>query len=142
MVLGQPWAALWLIFWVITAFNTLELAPPFYAWGRAYGVLFAWTIANTAPFPLCLLLLALAHRTRAEGSLEGERLVCCAPPPGDHEFMKKEGDEPPKTRRGFMRNIEELRAIDDTSLIFEDHILAAIYEDDLGTVTEVWTGVR
>ncbi|KAI0193656.1 hypothetical protein EV127DRAFT_247974 [Xylaria flabelliformis] len=39
MVLGQqPWAALWLIFWVITAFYTLELAPPFYARGRAWAL--------------------------------------------------------------------------------------------------------
>ncbi|KAH9885930.1 MNNG and nitrosoguanidine resistance protein [Xylariomycetidae sp. FL2044] len=81
MVVGQPWTALWLIFWVITnvstAFYNLELAPDFYRWGVAwplhhvvaasrqilfdlhgsvalhFGVLVAWVAVDTALFPLC-----------------------------------------------------------------------------------------
>ncbi|KAL8944307.1 MAG: hypothetical protein Q9216_000491 [Gyalolechia sp. 2 TL-2023] len=37
MVIGQPWTAMWLIFWVITnvstSFYSLDLAPKFYYWG-------------------------------------------------------------------------------------------------------------
>jgi hypothetical protein len=40
MLLGTPWTALWLIFWVIsnvaTGFYELDLAPIFYRWGYAY----------------------------------------------------------------------------------------------------------
>ncbi|KAI0431341.1 MNNG and nitrosoguanidine resistance protein [Xylaria sp. FL1042] len=81
MILGQRWAPLWLIFWTITnvstAFYTIELAPAFFCWGRAWplrhvvqasrqiifdlkseivfniGVLMAWTVINTALFPIC-----------------------------------------------------------------------------------------
>ena len=81
MLLGMPWTALWLIFWVITnvstSFYSLDLAPGFYGWGYAWplhhiveasrqtlfdlhsriglnvGVLFAWTGVNIALFPLC-----------------------------------------------------------------------------------------
>ena len=79
MVIGQPWTAMWLIFWVITnvstAFYSLDLAPKFYYWGYAwplhniveasrstlfdlhsriglnFGVLFVWCAVNTALFP-------------------------------------------------------------------------------------------
>jgi hypothetical protein len=81
MLLGTPWTALWLIFWVIsnvtTGFYALELAPRFYRWGYAwpmhniveltrsvlfdlhprvglnFGVLFAWCAVDTLLFPLC-----------------------------------------------------------------------------------------
>ena len=37
MVIGQPWTAMWLIFWVITnvstSFYAEELSPGFYHWG-------------------------------------------------------------------------------------------------------------
>ena len=37
MVIGQPWTAMWLIFWVITnvstSFYAIELSPHFYYWG-------------------------------------------------------------------------------------------------------------
>lgn len=40
MTIGQPWVALWLIFWVIsnvcTSFYPIELAPRFYYWGYAW----------------------------------------------------------------------------------------------------------
>jgi hypothetical protein len=79
MVIGQPWTAMWLIFWVITnvstAFYSLDLAPKFYYWGYAwplhniveasrstlfdlhsriglnFGVLLVWCVVNTALFP-------------------------------------------------------------------------------------------
>ncbi|KAH7306052.1 hypothetical protein BKA65DRAFT_531049 [Rhexocercosporidium sp. MPI-PUGE-AT-0058] len=39
MVVGQPWIAIWLIFWIIsnvsTAFYSIDLAPGFYHWGYA-----------------------------------------------------------------------------------------------------------
>ena len=80
MLLGQPWTALWLIFWVIsnvsTAFYPIEAAPAFYLYGYAWplhaiveatrvilfdvrsrmglhvGVLLAWWAVNTALFPV------------------------------------------------------------------------------------------
>jgi hypothetical protein len=81
MILGTPWTALWLIFWVIsnvaTGFYALELAPGFYKWGYAWpmhnivemtrsvlfdlhprvgrnlGVLVAWCVVDTLLFPVC-----------------------------------------------------------------------------------------
>ncbi|KAJ9605459.1 hypothetical protein H2200_010116 [Cladophialophora chaetospira] len=81
MLLGNPWTALWLIFWVITnvctAFYPIELAPAFYYYGYAWplhnvveasrrilfdthsriglniGVLVTWWAVNTAFFPVC-----------------------------------------------------------------------------------------
>ncbi|KAF1929880.1 uncharacterized protein M421DRAFT_131915 [Didymella exigua CBS 183.55] len=82
MLLGTPWTALWLIFWVIsnvaTGFYALDLAPGFYKWGyawpmhniveltrstlfdlqqshvgRNFGVLFAWVAIDTLLFPAC-----------------------------------------------------------------------------------------
>ena len=81
MIVGQPWTAIWLIFWVIsnvcTAFYPIELAPAFYYYGYAFplhniveatkiilfdvnstiglhlGVLLAWWAVNTALFPVC-----------------------------------------------------------------------------------------
>ena len=75
MVIGQPWTALWLIFWVITnvstSFYTLPLAPGFFRWGYGwplhqtvlasrtilfdthsrlglnFGILFAWCAVHT-----------------------------------------------------------------------------------------------
>ena len=45
MALGQPWTAMWLIFWVIinvtTAFYSLDLSPRFYYWG------YAWPLHNS-----------------------------------------------------------------------------------------------
>jgi hypothetical protein len=81
MLLGTPWTALWLIFWVIsnvaTGFYALPLAPSFYRWGYAwpmhniveltrsilfdlhprvglnFGVLFAWVAVGTMMIPAC-----------------------------------------------------------------------------------------
>lgn len=85
MIIGQPWTALWLIFWVIsnvsTGFYSLDLAPRWYYWGYAwplhniveasrstlfdlhsriglnFGILFAWVAVNTALFPFCCYLM-------------------------------------------------------------------------------------
>ncbi|KAL8910514.1 MAG: hypothetical protein Q9171_004210 [Xanthocarpia ochracea] len=85
MVIGQPWTAMWLIFWVITnvstSFYSLDLAPKFYYWGYAwplhniveasrstlfhlhsriglnFGILFVWCTINTALFPFCCYVL-------------------------------------------------------------------------------------
>lgn len=79
MLVGQPWASLWLIFWVITnvstSFYDIDLEPSFYRWGYAwplhyvvegsrqvlfdlhsrigldFGVLIAWGAVNTILFP-------------------------------------------------------------------------------------------
>ncbi|KAF2647321.1 hypothetical protein K491DRAFT_709249 [Lophiostoma macrostomum CBS 122681] len=81
MLLGTPWTALWLIFWVVsnvaTGFYALPLASGFYAWGYAwpihniveitrqilfdlhpriglnFGILFVWCAVGTLLFPLC-----------------------------------------------------------------------------------------
>ncbi|KAL6709658.1 hypothetical protein ACN47E_001086 [Coniothyrium glycines] len=81
MLLGTPWTALWLIFWVIsnvaTGFYALELAPAFYHWGHAwpmhniveltrsilsnlhprvglnFGILAAWVVVDSLLFPVC-----------------------------------------------------------------------------------------
>ncbi|KAI0865489.1 hypothetical protein F4860DRAFT_510027 [Xylaria cubensis] len=133
MVLGQPWAALWLIFWVIMAFYTLELAPPFYARDALPGF-------RLALFLLCCYSMRWRTEHKQKEASRSKDWYVVHPPDGDHEFPKKEGDEPPETRRGFMRGIQgQLRAIGDASFnrpIFENHILATIYEDGLGTVTE------
>jgi hypothetical protein len=85
MLIGQPWTAMWLIFWVITnvasAFYTLPLAPDFfrygYAWplhhvvqasrtilfdtysrlGLNFGVLAAWAVVNTVVFVPCAIFM-------------------------------------------------------------------------------------
>lgn len=45
MIIGQPWTAMWLIFWVITnvatSFYALDLSPRFYYWG------YAWPLHNS-----------------------------------------------------------------------------------------------
>ncbi|KZF19352.1 hypothetical protein L228DRAFT_271168 [Xylona heveae TC161] len=90
MLIGQPWTAFWLIFWVIsnvsTAFYNISIAPRFYYWGFAwplhniveasrqiifdlhsriglnFGVLFTWVALNTAFFPLCCIFMGWKHR--------------------------------------------------------------------------------
>lgn len=81
MVIGAPWSALWLVFWVITnvatGFYALELAPGFYRWGYVwplrqivygsrtllfgthnrlgynFGILVLWIGVGTVLFPFC-----------------------------------------------------------------------------------------
>ena len=48
MIVGMPWTAFWLIFWVIsnvsTSFYSITLAPRFYYWG------YAWPLHNSKSF--------------------------------------------------------------------------------------------
>ena len=98
MVVGQPWTALWLIFWVITnvstSFYAIELSPRFFYWGWAwplqqivtasrtllfgtthsrlglnFGILFAWCAVNSALFPVCCLYM----RWKSEGGKAKEQ---------------------------------------------------------------------
>lgn len=98
MIVGMPWTAMWLIFWVITnvssSFYSLDLAPKFYYWGYAwplhniveasrstlfdlhsriglnFGVLFAWIAIDSALFPLCCYFMR--WRTQREKRKEAE----------------------------------------------------------------------
>ncbi|KAJ5691926.1 hypothetical protein N7462_001349, partial [Penicillium macrosclerotiorum] len=85
MILGFPWSAFFLIFWVITnvatGFYALDIAPNFYRWGYAwplhrivealrtilfgthsrigldFGVLFIWIAVSLAFFPVAAFIL-------------------------------------------------------------------------------------
>ncbi|KAJ5960664.1 uncharacterized protein N7479_007814 [Penicillium vulpinum] len=85
MILGLPWSAFFLIFWVITnvatGFYNLDLAAGFYRWGYAwplhrivealrtilfdthsrigldFGILFAWIAVSLAFFPVATLIM-------------------------------------------------------------------------------------
>ncbi|KAF2266275.1 hypothetical protein CC78DRAFT_459613 [Lojkania enalia] len=99
MLLGTPWTALWLIFWVIsnvaTGFYALPLEAGFYRWGYAWpmhniveatrqilfdlhpriglnlSVLFAWCAIDTALFPLCCFYMR--WKTMREKRLVAQR---------------------------------------------------------------------
>lgn len=102
MLVGQPWTALWLIFWVITnvasAFYTIPLAPRFfrygYAWplhhvvnasrtllfdtysrlGLNFGVLLAWGAVNTVVFVPCAIFMRWkAQKERMREVAHGSR---------------------------------------------------------------------
>lgn len=100
MLIGQPWTAMWLIFWVITnvstSFYSLDLAPRFYYWGYAwplhniveasrgllfglhsriglnFGVLFAWVAVNTALFPFCCWVMRRKSEKQEEKKKKAE----------------------------------------------------------------------
>ncbi|KAI9679441.1 MAG: hypothetical protein M1817_005463 [Caeruleum heppii] len=85
MLVGQPWTAFWLIFWVISnvvaSFYEIATEPKFYYWGYAwplqhvvegsrtiifdihsrlglnFGVLLAWAAVNTAFYPVCCFVM-------------------------------------------------------------------------------------
>ncbi|KAI0161228.1 MNNG and nitrosoguanidine resistance protein [Xylariaceae sp. FL1272] len=132
MVLGQPWTAMWLVFWVVmnaaTSFYSLELAPRFFRWGYAMplyhvveasrhvvfdlkshlalnlGVLGAWFVVGTALFPVC------SHVERWRLGREQKRdrgkdkfLVNAMD--GDFEIRKKVGEAPGNLKRGVMRGV-------------------------------------
>ncbi|MCJ1265094.1 hypothetical protein MMC22_004969 [Lobaria immixta] len=101
MLIGQPWTAMWLIFWVITnvstSFYSLELAPKFYYWGYAwplhnvveasrttlfnlhsriglnFGVLFAWCAVNSALFPLCCYFMRWKSKREQKKAAANEK---------------------------------------------------------------------
>jgi len=114
MILGTPWTALWLIFWVIsnvaTGFYALELAPGFYRWGYAwpmhniveltrsilfdlhprvglnFGILFAWVGVGTMLFPLCCYYMRWnTARVKKNAARKEEEW---------HAKMEKEREEP------------------------------------------------
>lgn len=85
MIIGQPWTAFWLIFWVITnvstSFYAIPTSPAFFKWGYAwplhsiveasrtiifdtknrlgldFGILLAWCAINTTLFPFCCMFM-------------------------------------------------------------------------------------
>jgi hypothetical protein len=85
MILGMPYASLWLVFWVITnvatSFNAMELESSFFRWGYAwplnrivrasrtiifdtkssigedFGILFAWCAASLLFFPFASFVM-------------------------------------------------------------------------------------
>ena len=99
MIVGFPWTAMWLIFWVIsnvsTSFYSLDLAPKFYYWGYAwplqniveasrttlfglhsriglnFGILFAWVCINTTLFPACCYFMR--WKTQKEKQKEAQK---------------------------------------------------------------------
>ncbi|KAJ4345111.1 hypothetical protein N0V95_005924 [Ascochyta clinopodiicola] len=114
MLLGTPWTALWLIFWVIsnvaTGFYSLDLAPSFYRWGYAwpmhniveltrstlfdlhprvglnFGILFAWVAIDTLLFPACCYYMRWnAARVKRNAARVGAQWQA---------QMEKEKDEP------------------------------------------------
>ncbi|KAK9421116.1 putative MNNG and nitrosoguanidine resistance protein [Seiridium unicorne] len=133
MIVGQPWTALWLIFWVIsnvsTAFYSIDLAPGFFKWGYAwplhniveasrstlfdlhsriglnFGVLFAWVAINTALFPLCCFFMRWkTENDKRKAEKEKDRFVVNTED-GEREYKKEKGTKPPIRKRGFMRGM-------------------------------------
>jgi hypothetical protein len=78
MMLGTPWTALWLIFWVIsnvaTGFYSLELASDFYRWG------YAWPMHNSE-----LIFLSFGPWL-LEGFPSGGLVALCSEPVSFHIF--------------------------------------------------------
>lgn len=92
MILGQPWTAMWLIFWVITnvatSFYALDLAPRFFYWGYAwplhnsesltFNIIALWLIRifliySRRSFSLHVIRPPFPHRPQLRGFV---RLVC------------------------------------------------------------------
>ncbi|KAF2684996.1 hypothetical protein K458DRAFT_301687 [Lentithecium fluviatile CBS 122367] len=114
MLLGTPWTALWLIFWVIsnvaTGFYSLELASGFYRWGYAwpmhniaeltrqtlfnlhsrtglnFGILFAWVVVGTGLFPICCYYMRWNTARVKKNAAKAEQAW--------KEKMEKEREEP------------------------------------------------
>ncbi|KAF3016461.1 hypothetical protein E8E14_008110 [Neopestalotiopsis sp. 37M] len=133
MIVGQPWTALWLIFWVIsnvsTGFYSLDLAPGFFKWGYAwplhniveasrsllfdlhsriglnFGILFAWCAVNTILFPLCCYFMRWKMEHGQRQSQKAKDRYSVDTNDGELEFAKEQGQLPPIRKRGFMRGI-------------------------------------
>lgn len=131
MIIGMPWTALWLVFWVITnvstSFYSLDLAPGFYRWGYAwplhqivegsrqilfdlhskiglnFGILFVWAAVGTALFPFCCYFMRWkTERSERKAEREKDRYVV-HDGEEEREVSKKKGEKPPLRKRGFMR---------------------------------------
>ena len=101
MIVGTPWTAMWLIFWVIsnvsTAFYSLDLAPKWYYWGYAwplhniveasrstlfdlhsriglnFGVLLAWCAINTILFPFACYFMRWKTMKAKRMEMQGKK---------------------------------------------------------------------
>lgn len=133
MIVGQPWTALWLVFWVITnvstSFYSLDLAPGFYRWGYAWplhqivessrqilfdlhsriglnvGILFAWMAVNTVLFPFCCYFMRWkSERETRLAEQEKDRYVVDTED-GETVLRKDKGKKAPIRKRGFMRGV-------------------------------------
>ncbi|KAH8731524.1 hypothetical protein GQ44DRAFT_604878 [Phaeosphaeriaceae sp. PMI808] len=119
MILGTPWTALWLIFWVIsnvaTGFYEIQLAPAFYRWGYAwpmhniveltrsvlfdlhprmglnFGILLAWCAVDTLLFPLCCYYMRWNTIRTKRKAVEKEAEW--------HRKMEKEREDPSRLAR-------------------------------------------
>ncbi|KZL73163.1 MNNG and nitrosoguanidine resistance protein [Colletotrichum tofieldiae] len=133
MIVGQPWTALWLIFWVITnvstAFYAIELSPGFYHWGYAwplhhvveasrqllfdlrskiglnFGILFAWAAVNTLLFPFCCYFMRWKMEYEKRNAEREKDQYVVETEGGEKELKKSKGTKPPIRRRGFMRGL-------------------------------------
>jgi hypothetical protein len=134
MIIGQPWTAIWLIFWVITnvstSFYAIELSPGFYHWGYAwplyhivqasrqllfnlhsriglnFGVLFVWAAIGSALFPLCCYFQRWnMERQQRQKEKDGEEFKVDQGENGERKFGKGKGEKPPIRRRGFLRGV-------------------------------------
>ncbi|KAH7077425.1 hypothetical protein FB567DRAFT_563451 [Paraphoma chrysanthemicola] len=137
MILGTPWTALWLIFWVIsnvaTGFYALELAPGFYQWGYAwpmhnivectrsilfdlhprtglnFGILFAWCGIGTILFPLCCYYMRWNTARVKKNAAKAEE--------DWHKRMEKQNEAPTRLARittlGSRREGEAMRRRDE-----------------------------
>ncbi|KXJ96706.1 MNNG and nitrosoguanidine resistance protein [Microdochium bolleyi] len=133
MVVGQPWAALWLIFWVITnvttSFYAYEVIPTFYSWGYAWplhsvveasrhilfdlksdigkdiGILLAWGAVNTAFFPLCCYIMRWKTEREQRMQEKNKDQYVVKTEDGEKHLPKDKGEKPPLRKRGFMRGV-------------------------------------
>lgn len=133
MVVGQPWSALWLIFWVITnvttSFYAYEVIPVFYSWGYAWplhsvveasrhilfdlksdigkdiGILVAWGAVNTALFPLCCYFMRWKTEREQRMQEKNKDQYVVKTDDGEKHVPKDKGEKPPLRKRGFMRGV-------------------------------------
>jgi hypothetical protein len=108
MLIGHPWTALWLVFWVITnvstGFYALELAPRFFKWGYAwplrqivyasrtllfgtrdrlalnFGILSVWVVVGTMIFPGSCWVMRWKSIKEKEKKAREVRKSLCSPP--------------------------------------------------------------
>lgn len=133
MIVGQPWVALWLVFWVITnvatSFYSLDLAPGFYGWGYAWplhhiveasrqllfdlhsriglnvGVLFAWFAIDTALFPFCCYFMRWKTENEKRQAEKDKDQYVVTTEEGEKKYDKDKGEKPPIRKRGFLRGV-------------------------------------
>ena len=90
MIIGQPWTAMWLIFWVIsnvsTSFYALDITPKFYYWG------YAWPLHNSEFSTPSTLSLPHAKRKK-----EGFWVLGLSP-----QFLASRLNSPPSFQPDFL----------------------------------------